>query len=62
MEKIIQYIKLIRVKHYIKNLLIFLPLFFSGLYHNMNNIFICILGFVLFSAVCSIVYVVNDYR
>ncbi len=60
MEKIIQYIKLIRVKHYIKNLLIFLPLFFSGLYCNMNNIFICILGFVLFSAVCSIVYVVND--
>ena len=25
-----EYLKLLRVKHYIKNLLIFIPLFFSG--------------------------------
>lgn len=60
MKKIHQYFKLIRVKHYIKNFLIFLPLFFSGLYSNINNIFICLLGFVMFSAACSVVYVVND--
>lgn len=60
MEKFKQYLKLIRVKHYIKNLLIFLPLFFSGLYNDINNIVVCILGFIMFSAVCSIVYVIND--
>lgn len=59
-EKIKNYLKLIRVTHYIKNGLIFLPLFFSGLYKDVNNIFICLLGFILFSLTTSIVYVFND--
>ena len=60
MEKIIQYIKLIRVKHYIKNILIFAPLAFSGLYKNSVNVLIAILGFILFCAVSSLVYIIND--
>lgn len=60
MEKIKNYIKLIRVKHYIKNLLIFVPLFFSGLYSNSFNVVITFLGFIMFSFVSSIVYVIND--
>ena len=60
MEKMKNYIKLIRVKHYIKNLLIFIPLIFSGLYKNSFNIFITFLGFILFSFVSSMVYVIND--
>ena len=60
MEKIKQYFNLIRVKHYIKNLLIFIPLIFSGLYKDSFNIFITVLGFILFSFVSSIVYVIND--
>lgn len=60
MEKAQNYLKLIRVKHYIKNLLIFIPLIFSGLYKNSFNFFITVLGFVLFSLVSSIVYVIND--
>lgn len=59
-EKIKNYLKLIRVTHYIKNCLIFLPLFFGGFYKDINNIFICIIGFILFSLSASIVYVIND--
>lgn len=59
-EKIKNYLKLIRVTHYIKNCLIFLPLFFGGFYKDVNNIFICIIGFILFSLSASIVYVIND--
>ena len=44
MEKIKNYLKLIRVKHYIKNVLIFVPLIFSGLYNNLFNLYITILG------------------
>ena len=59
-EKIKNYLKLIRVTHYIKNALIFLPLFFGGFYKDINNIFICIIGFIIFSSSASIVYVIND--
>ena len=59
-SKIKDYIKLIRLKHYIKNLLIFVPLFFSGLYKDTNNIWICLAGFLLFSFVSSMIYVFND--
>ena len=60
MEKIKNYLKLIRVKHYIKNVLIFVPLIFSGLYNNLFNLYITILGFILFSLSSSIIYVIND--
>lgn len=60
MKKIKNYLKLIRVKHYIKNVLIFVPLIFSGLYNNLFNLYITILGFILFSLSSSIIYVIND--
>lgn len=57
----IKYIKLIRIKHYIKNFLIFLPLIFS---RNINatNILLSILGFISFSFASSIIYIINDIR
>ena len=36
----IDYIKLMRPKHYIKNILVFLPLVFSGMMFKNNNFFI----------------------
>lgn len=53
------YFNLMRVKHYIKNFLIFLPLFFNGgifTYKIIN----CILGFISFCFLSSIIYVIND--
>ena len=56
------YIKLMRVKHYIKNGLIILPIFFSqGLfnYATLRNVFF---AFLSFSLMCSVVYIINDIR
>ena len=54
------YIKLMRPKHYIKNLLIFLPLIFSGLLLNINNFTKTLLGFLIFCLVASVIYIIND--
>lgn len=54
------YIKLIRVKHWLKNGLVFLPLFFSLNLFNVNLIVNNLLGFFCLSLSASIVYVLND--
>ena len=54
------YIKLMRPKHYIKNFLIFLPLLFSGIFFDENNILTCLLGFICFSLISSTIYIIND--
>lgn len=55
-----KYLKLIRVTHWLKNALIFLPLFFSGNLFAINKIVLAIIGFVAFSLVASCVYMIND--
>ena len=55
-----EYIKLIRVKHWIKNLLIFLPIFFSKNLGNQEKIISVIIGFISFSFVASSIYIIND--
>ncbi len=55
------YLKLLRVKNYIKNFLILLPFCFSGLFQTFNENYLKLLyGFIAFSLVSSIVYIVND--
>ena len=56
-----KYLKLIRVKHWIKNFLIFLPLIFSRNI-NVTNILLSILGFISFSFASSIIYIINDIK
>ena len=56
------YIKLMRPKHYIKNFLIFLPLIFSGNLLNIEQWILSMLGFVCFSLAASCVYVINDIK
>lgn len=55
------YLALIRVKQWVKNLLIFIPLICSRLI-NYNNILICIIGFFAFCFASSFVYIINDIR
>ena len=57
-----RYIKLLRVKHYIKNLLIFVPLFFSGKLYDMERLKYGFFGFIVFSLISSAVYILNDYK
>ena len=54
------YLKLIRVKHYLKNLLIFFPLFFSSNLFKVDLLIKTILAFLSFSFACSIIYIIND--
>lgn len=56
------YLKLIRVKHYIKNGLIFFPLFFSQNLLQLNLLRNVLLSFLSFSLMCSVVYVINDLK
>lgn len=53
-------LRLLRVKHYLKNGLIFLPMFFGGLIFREDHLLRILLGFVSFSLMASAVYVLND--
>ena len=54
------YLKLLRVKHYIKNLLIFLPLIFNGNFFNMKLLKITFISFLSFCFMASAIYIFND--
>lgn len=56
------YLKLLRVKHWVKNIFIFIPLFFAGDILTESNWLVLILGFFSFSFIASSVYILNDYR
>lgn len=56
------YIKLMRPKHYIKNMLIFIPLLFSGLFLNIDNILKTSCGLISFCITTSIIYIINDIK
>lgn len=59
----IKYLNLLRIKHYIKNLLIFSPLFFSGSFFSSNDKLVSTgLGFFCFCFLSSAVYILNDYN
>jgi len=57
-----KYLKLMRIHHYLKNVLIFLPLIFSQNLFEGNLFKKTILGFLSFSILSSIVYVINDIQ
>lgn len=56
------YIKLLRVKHYIKNLLVFAPLFFSMNFFQVDILLKNSIGFLIFCLVSSVVYILNDLK
>ena len=58
--KLKEYIRLIRPKHYIKNILLFLPIIFGGSLLQKDRLLHVIGGFVVFSFVSSVVYIIND--
>lgn len=57
-----QYGKLLRVKHYMKNLLIFFPLVFSESFLNVPFLMKTVLGFLTFCLSASMIYIINDLR
>lgn len=60
MKKILSYIKLMRPHHYIKNILIFLPIVFSKNIFDVSLLLTTVVGAIAFSIMSSIVYILND--
>lgn len=56
------YIQLLRPRHYLKNILVFLPLIFSGNLFNSQFFTKSMVAFISFSMIASIVYIFNDIR
>lgn len=55
-------LKLMRPKHYLKNVLIFVSLVFSKNLFNLPLLIDVVLGFITFSLLSSVVYIVNDIK
>jgi len=56
------YIILLRPRHWIKNLFLFIPLFLSGQLFNTDKIPTLLLGLLAVSLIASSVYILNDYK
>ncbi len=59
MQKIKDVLTLMRVKHWIKNLLVYATMFF-GRQFTLTNFYKLTIGFLAFSLISSVVYIVND--
>ncbi|SHM17501.1 decaprenyl-phosphate phosphoribosyltransferase [Chryseobacterium polytrichastri] len=57
-----KYLKLLRVEQWVKNLFVFVPLFFSGNIKNVDLLSKSIFAFIIFSLAASVVYILNDYN
>jgi 4-hydroxybenzoate polyprenyltransferase len=55
-------IRLLRIKQWVKNLFLFVPIFFAGNIFNFDNIAPLLMGVLAFSLAASGVYVINDYN
>ncbi len=57
----IKYFKLLRIEQWIKNLFVFIALFFSGKITEVDLFVKSIYAFFIFSITASIIYIINDY-
>lgn len=56
-----KYLKLLRVEQWVKNVFVFLPIFFSGHFISPDFLVKSIFAFIIFSLTASSVYILNDY-
>lgn len=55
-----KYLKMMRVHHWTKNMLVFLPLIFSEQLFQFDQMLLCVYAFLAFSLLSSAVYIFND--
>ena len=55
------YLKLLRVGQWVKNLFVFVPLFFSGKILDVELFNESVFAFIVFSLIASSIYIINDY-
>jgi len=58
----LKYFQLLRIKHWVKNLFLFIPLFFSGELLEVTHYLPLFLGFLSFGWVASTIYILNDLK
>lgn len=58
--KVKDFMKLVRIKHYVKNLFIFLPTFFGLKFLDINILEKNVIAFLAFCLVSSSIYILND--
>jgi 4-hydroxybenzoate polyprenyltransferase len=58
--RLYEYIKLIRVNQWYKNLVVFLPLFFVGNFFDLGKFIAVVIGFFVLCFISSANYVIND--
>lgn len=56
-----EYLKLIRIDQYLKNLFIFAPIFFGKELLNLPLLLNTVLAFIVFCLAASSIYIINDY-
>ncbi|MCR5640184.1 MAG: decaprenyl-phosphate phosphoribosyltransferase [Lachnospiraceae bacterium] len=62
MKQLNAYIKLLRTKHYIKNILVLMPIIFASRLGDPDYLRHALIGFVSFCLVSSAVYILNDIQ
>lgn len=62
MNKVGEILKLIRVKQWVKNIFLFIPIFFAGQIFNLEKLLMVLAGFGIYSMCASAVYVLNDIK
>lgn len=62
MEKLKAYIRLSRPHQYLKNVFIWLPIFFGYRINDPDAVFLTALAFAAFSLMASTVYIINDIK
>lgn len=60
MNKLKSIIKLLKIKHYVKNIVVFIPLVFSLKFLEFNATLEAIIAFIVFDLIASAVYIFND--
>lgn len=55
------YLKLIRIEQWVKNLFVFIPIFFAGKLFDFHILVLSIYAFLIFSFTASAIYIFNDY-
>lgn len=59
---LLEFLKLIRIRQWVKNFFVFTPLFFAGVFTNEAAILNSIIGFFCFSFTASAIYIMNDIK
>lgn len=57
-----KYLHLLRITHWVKNLYVFAPLFFSGMVFDSSGVIAACWAFFSFSFAASAIYIVNDLK